>query len=94
MPVDGFKWEKKKSRLTQKFTRNYDDDSDKGYILEVDVSYPKRLQKIHRDLPFLPERMMIEKSPETCLQYLWQGKLCCTHKNPKAGLGLRNRKSP
>ena len=25
------------------------------------VSYPKHLQKIHSDIPFLPERMMIEK---------------------------------
>ena len=52
LPVDCFKWEKKKSRLTQNFIKSYDTDSDKGYILEVDVAYPKSLQEIHSDLPF------------------------------------------
>ena len=33
----------------------------KGYILEVDVDYPKGLHKSHNELPFLPERMKIGK---------------------------------
>ena len=33
----------------------------KGYILEVDAKYPKKLHDLHRDLPFLPERMEINK---------------------------------
>ena len=33
-----------------------------GYILEVDVEYPKNLCKLHSDLPFLPERMKINNS--------------------------------
>ena len=40
---------------------NYGEDSDKGYILDVDVKYPKRLPNLHCDLPFLPERMKINK---------------------------------
>ena len=34
----------------------------KGYILEVDVEYPKHLLNLHSDLPFLAERMKIKKS--------------------------------
>ena len=41
--------------------KNYDEDSDIGYYLEVDVEYPKNLHKLHSDLPFLPERMKINK---------------------------------
>ena len=33
----------------------------KGYILEVDVEYPKKLFNLHIDLPFLAERKKIEK---------------------------------
>ena len=29
IPVDGFKWRKKRSKLTQKFIQNYNNDSDK-----------------------------------------------------------------
>ena len=33
--------------------------TDKGYVLEVDVSYPKDLHDSHNDLPFMYERMEI-----------------------------------
>ena len=34
---------------------------DKGYFLNVDVQYPENLHIFHNDLPFLPEKMKIEK---------------------------------
>ena len=37
------------------------ENSDKGYILEVDVEYLKNLHKLHSDLPFLLERKKIKK---------------------------------
>ena len=47
--------------LNEHFMKNYDTDSDKVYILEVDVEYPKNLHDLHSDLPFLTERMKINK---------------------------------
>ena len=44
LPVDGFKWKKDILKFNEEFIENYDEDSDKGYILEVDVEYPKHLQ--------------------------------------------------
>ena len=35
--------------------------SDIGHFLEVDVQYPQVLHEIHNDLPFLTEKMKIEK---------------------------------
>ena len=32
-----------------------------GCFLETDVQYPKNLQNLHNDLPFLPERMGTER---------------------------------
>ena len=49
------------SQLKEDYTKNYDEDSTKGYFLKVDVEYPKNLHNLHSDLPFLPERKKIKK---------------------------------
>ena len=61
LPVDGFNRIKDLSKIDEDFIRNYDKDSDKGYILEVDVKYSKNLHDLHSDLPFLFERMKSDK---------------------------------
>ena len=61
LPIDGFEWMKDFSKTDEDFIKNYDKNSDKEYILEVDVEYPKNLHDFHSDLPFLPERMKIDK---------------------------------
>ena len=61
LPVGDFKWVDNLSIFTEEFIKNYDENSDKGYNFEVDVEYPKDLHKLHSDLPFLPERMKINK---------------------------------
>ena len=61
LPANDFKWINNVSKINEKFIKNYDEDSDKGYIFEVDINYPKRLHDLHSDLPFLPERMKIDK---------------------------------
>ena len=60
-PINGFKWVKHLSKFNEIFIRNYDQNSDKGYFLEVDVDYPKKLFDLHKDLPFLPERKKVNK---------------------------------
>ena len=49
------------SKFNEEFIKSYEEDRDKGYILKVDVKYPKKLHGLHEDLPFLPERMKIGK---------------------------------
>ena len=61
LPVNGFKWVKNLSKFNEIFIRNYYENSDKGYFLEVDIDYPKQLFNLHKDLPFLPEREKVNK---------------------------------
>ena len=49
------------SKFGEDFIKNYDEDSNKGYILEVDVEYPKDLHNLHSDFLFLSEKMKIKK---------------------------------
>ena len=60
LPVNGFKWTDN-DKITEEFIKNYNENNDKGYIFEVDVKYPKRLNELHSDLPFLSERMEVNK---------------------------------
>ena len=61
LPVNGFKWENDLSRFNEDFIKNYNENSDIGYFLEVDVEYPKKLFSSHKDLLFLPEKKKKEK---------------------------------
>ena len=66
--------EKKIKEFNEKFIKNYDENSKKGYILEVDVEY----LNLHKDLPFSPDRMKINK----CSKLKWLQPTTTTHSNP------------
>ena len=61
LPVDGFEWMKDLSKIDEDFIKSYGKNIDKVFIVEVDVKYPKNLHDLHSDIPFLPERMKIDK---------------------------------
>ena len=65
LPVNGFKWlendKTAKLVINEEFIKNYNKNDKKGYILQVDLKYPKKLHELHSDLPFLPEKMEINK---------------------------------
>ena len=43
------------SNFNEDFIKNYDENGNIGYFLEVDTDYPKELINLHKDLPFLPK---------------------------------------
>ena len=48
--VGGFKWVECTSQFSKDFIENYNEDSDEGYFLEVDVHYFDKLHDLHNDL--------------------------------------------
>ena len=44
---------KKIVKLNEEFIKHYNEDSDKGQILEADVEYPKNLHDLHSDLALI-----------------------------------------
>ena len=61
LPVGGFEWVEDVLEIVQDFIKNYNENSDIGYFLKLDIEYPKELNDLHSDLPFLLERMKINK---------------------------------
>ena len=61
LSVDNFNWVKDLSKIDEDFIKSYNEDSNKACILEVDNEYLKNLHDLHSYLPFLPERMEIDK---------------------------------
>ena len=78
LPTNGFKWLNtleasalaRSNKINEDFIKNYNENNDKGYILEVDVKYPKRLHELHSDLPFLSEQMEVNKCNNSFVIYL------------------------
>ena len=59
--VNNFEWVKDTSQFNEDFIKNYNEESNDGYFLEVEVQYLEKLPELHNDLTFLSERMKIEK---------------------------------
>ena len=47
--------------INKDFIKNYNEEDDEVYFLEIDVQYLEKLHELHNDLQFLLERMKIEK---------------------------------
>ena len=61
VPPNNFEWIKDTSQFNEDFIKNYNEESDEGHFLEVDIQYIEKLHELSNDLSFLPERIKIEK---------------------------------
>ena len=61
LPVNNFQCIEDTCQFNEDFIKSYNEESDEGYFLEIDVQYLEQLYEIHNDLPFLHETMKIEK---------------------------------
>ena len=61
-PVNKSEWIEDTSSFNEDFIKNYNEESDEEYFLEVDVQYPEKLNELHNDLTFSPEKMKLQKT--------------------------------
>ena len=61
LPTGGFRWMDDVDQIDSKKIDEMAKEIGKGYLLEVDVDYPVELHGKHNDLPFMPEKMKINK---------------------------------
>ena len=80
LPTRGFRWVEVKPDEISELVNH----SDKGYLPEVDVAYPKELQDYHNDLPFMCERMVIGGAEKLVpnLYYKKRYVMGCAQTNP------------
>ena len=61
LPTGGFKWLSEK-QIDKLDLARYREDSTKGLILEVDLTYPKELHHLHNDYPLAPEKVKVTEN--------------------------------
>ena len=71
------------SKILPNLMKNYNEESDEGCFLEVDVQYLEKLQELHNDLPFLPQGMKIKKVEKLVANL---------HDKPECAIHIRNLK--
>ena len=61
IPGNNFEWIVDNSQFNEDLITKYNEESIEEYFLEVDVQCHGKLHEIYNDLPFLPERIKLEK---------------------------------
>ena len=80
-----FKWVENISGFNEDYIKSYDNEIDKGYLLEADVKYCENLHNLQNNFHFFPERMKIEQVEKLVAKLYDKGEYV---------LYLRNLKQP
>ena len=70
LPVNGFQWMEQLCQFDESFIKNYNENNDKGHILEVDVEYPKNLFNLHCDYHFYLKEKKLKNSRNFFAPYI------------------------
>ena len=92
LPTGNFQCIENALIFTEDHIKNYDDNSDIGYLLVVYVTYPKDLHEKHKYLPFLPGKIKIDKSTKLSCSFndkkYYTKQICALKQALKRGLKL------
>ena len=59
LPVNKFEQIEQTSQSNEDFVKNYNEESEEGYFLEVDVQYPEKLHELYKE----KKNYKVEKLP-------------------------------
>ena len=59
LPANYFEQIEDTSKFNEDFIKNYNEEKNEGYFLNVDVQYPENLHELNKVLRFSPERMLL-----------------------------------
>jgi hypothetical protein len=65
LPTAGFRWLNTDKEID---LDKYDENSDKGLVLEVDLEYPEELHDSHNGYPMAPERLRVSRDMQSNVQ--------------------------
>ena len=82
-PVNGFKWVENTSQFDEDIGKSFNEESDERYSFEVDIEYSEELHEVNNDLPFLLERMEIDKVEKRACNLHDKKRICSSHKKFK-----------
>eukprot|EP00438_Fugacium_kawagutii_P002275 Skav227368 [mRNA] locus=scaffold2373:95507:96952:+ [translate_table: standard] len=94
LPIGTMKWAKKK--LTEQDIKDWDENNEFAYILEVDLEYPNHLHDEHSDYPLAPENIniqenMLSEHQKELHRHYYDGKEATNEKQPKLILSLKDK---
>ena len=61
LPVNKFEWIEEISQFNKDFRKNYNQETDEGYFLEVDVQYPKKYMNFIMTYHFYHQQRKLRK---------------------------------
>ena len=94
LPIGTLKWVKKK--LTEQDIKDWDENNEFAFILEVDLEYPNHLHDEHSDNPLAPENIniqenMLSEHQKALHRHYDDGKEATHEKQPKLILSLKDK---
>ena len=70
LPVNNVQWIEQTSQFNEDFVKNNNEESDKGYFLEVDVQYPKNWMNYITIYFFYQNERKVKKRKSLLLIYI------------------------
>ena len=67
--ANGFEWVKDLPQFKGDFIKHYNENSEKGYFLEVHVEYPKKLFNPHKDYHFYQKKRKLKNARSLFVSY-------------------------